>query len=93
MLLTLKLSDRPTLLLVRISPLVDGFEVCCLDCPSSLSTKFFTECCGVSESNGTSKNVEGNVNKRSCDVMIEEVEAKFCVIRYSGGNLNNIEDQ
>ena len=27
------------------------------------------------------------------DVMIEEVEAKFCVIRYSGGNLNNIEDQ
>ena len=64
MLLTLKLSDRPTLLLVRISPLVDGFEVCCLDCPSSLSTKFFTECCGVSESNGTSKNVEGNVNKR-----------------------------
>ena len=47
----------------------------------------------MSESNGTSKNVEGNVNKRSRDVMIEEVEAKFCVIRYSGGNLNNIEDQ
>ena len=26
-------------------------------------------------------------------VTIEEVEAKFCVIRYSGGNLNKIEDQ